>query len=115
MLKFLTTVMLLAFIGYANANDATGNDLKIWMKEAELLHDNLPATVPYAGGLYDGFIWGISRGLTFVDIYCPPLTVNNGQERDIVSKFLKDNPEKLHLQAHLLIIEALMNVFPCKK
>jgi hypothetical protein len=114
MLKFLATIIFMAFIGNTYANDATGNDLKIWMKEAELLKDNRPSTVPYAGGLYDGFIWGVSRGLAFSGFYCPPLTVNNGQERDIVSKFLKDNPEKLHLQAHLLIIQALMNVFPCK-
>jgi hypothetical protein len=38
-----------------------------------------------------------------------------GNYNDVVGKYLKDNPEKLHLLADALVIEALRKAFPCKK
>jgi hypothetical protein len=44
---------------------------------------------------------------------CHPENVSQGQLRQIVVKFLEENPEKLHLSADSLVVTALIRAFPC--
>lgn len=46
--------------------------------------------------------------------FCVDQRVTNGQLVDVVNKFLKDNPDLLHLNAAMLIVGALAHSFPCK-
>ena len=68
----------------------------------------------YNAGKFDGFIGGIIEAYTFTS-FCQPNGVTRGQQFAIVTKYLNDNPEKLHLPARDLIIEAINQAFPCPK
>ena len=46
--------------------------------------------------------------------YCIPDGVTNGQIVRILTKFIKDHPEKAHKQTRVLVIESLMDAFPCR-
>tara|TARA_B100000700_G_scaffold262198_1_gene298575 strand:+ start:225 stop:545 length:321 start_codon:yes stop_codon:yes gene_type:complete len=48
-------------------------------------------------------------------VICPPVTVVVGQLRDIVTKYLKENPATRHWNATSLVQISLVAVFPCKK
>jgi len=45
---------------------------------------------------------------------CYPESITTGQHIRIVMKFLKDNPEQLHLNEAYLIRAAALKAFPCK-
>jgi hypothetical protein len=49
----------------------------------------------------------------FVPLFCIPEKATVSQLIQVVSKYLKENPEKLHLDASYLIIHALREAFPC--
>jgi len=46
--------------------------------------------------------------------YCKPNGVVPGQMKKIVTKYLNNHPEKLHLAAYILIQNALLDAFPCE-
>jgi hypothetical protein len=64
-----------------------------------------------------GYIAGVSDVLVGDDMLktCVPENVTVGQMRDIVIKYLKDNPEKRHFTAHSNVGVALFKAFPCRK
>jgi hypothetical protein len=45
---------------------------------------------------------------------CAPDNVTNGQQRDIVVKYLKEHPEERHILAAILVVKAMAKAFPCK-
>lgn len=45
--------------------------------------------------------------------FCIPLGVTNGQESDVVVKFLADHPELIHRDAAGITFAALFEAFPC--
>jgi hypothetical protein len=61
-----------------------------------------------------GYIGGVADSLDD-ELFCIPTTANLGQLRDIVQKFLADNPNIRHRHGAALVAVALMEVFPCKK
>jgi uncharacterized protein YoaH (UPF0181 family) len=44
----------------------------------------------------------------------PTEGMTSGQAVRIVTKYLNARPERLHHDAHVLVIEALQEAFPCK-
>ncbi len=46
--------------------------------------------------------------------YCPPKNSNFSQIARIIVKYLKNNPEKLHLPAVTLALTALHDAWPCE-
>jgi Rap1a immunity proteins len=46
-------------------------------------------------------------------IVCPPPGVTNGQSKDIVLKFFRDNPARLHEPAAFNVLQAMAEAFPC--
>lgn len=63
--------------------------------------------IAYVGGVVDGMLWGEPSYL------CLPEGVTQGQLAAVVAKFLEDHPERMHLNAPVLIADALQGAFPC--
>lgn len=68
-----------------------------------------------------GYILGVADldamdGAAFPDRRrsCRAENVTNGQERDVVVKYLKDHPEERHVLAAILVVKAMAKAFPCK-
>lgn len=61
-----------------------------------------------------GYVNGVADALYFKDVTCEPANVTQRQVVDIVLKFLRDHPERLHEQRFALVSDALMQAFPCK-
>jgi len=49
-----------------------------------------------------------------VPIYCEPTATGNyDQLQRVVVKWLKNNPERLHMDARVLVTRGLIEAFPC--
>jgi len=77
--------------------------------------DNLRAQgncYSYIRGVHEGI--GATVALADIpDIFCIPNQVRMGQIHDTIIQYLERNPQRRHLPAALLIIQALRNAFPC--
>ena len=60
-----------------------------------------------------GFVMGVADAYDGVEI-CIPETVQARQPHDVVKKWLRDNPERRHLPAGIIVYVVLKNVWPCK-
>lgn len=62
-----------------------------------------------------GFIIGVADAFNELT-FCPPpnARVTVGQVHQIVTKYLRANPEKLHFTAQFLVSRSLSTAFPCK-
>ena len=98
----------------AQAQDVfiNGNDLVKWMEAYE--RDNTEKEHPdfFLTGEFTGFVNGVysvtsSQYLSFVGM---PM----GLACDVVSKFLKENPERWSEPAFVLVVDALKKTFPKK-
>jgi hypothetical protein len=75
----------------------------------------------YAAGLGTGFVAGVWDAYTNVQFLfnaplgCPPAGVTLGQVTAIALKYLRANPERLHMTAESLLREAFSQAFPCLK
>ena len=58
--------------------------------------------------------YGTGVADTIDNLWCSSSSVTVGQIVKVVSKYLENNPEKLHLSASSLIRAALMQAFPCE-
>lgn len=112
MLKFLIPTTL--FICVGNAYATTGNELKDWMNEWEGMANSRPGANSYKAGLYHGYVLSIAETSQGA-VWCTRSGITQGQVLAVSSKYLNDNPEKLHQDANALILEALPKAFPCKK
>jgi hypothetical protein len=83
----------------------TGNELKVAADDGQK-HPN-----SYPDGVFDGYVTGVTETITTL---CIPDGVATGQIMVVVRKYLKDHPERLHLPAAALVIEAIHTAWPCK-
>jgi hypothetical protein len=58
-----------------------------------------------------GFINGVTT--TSTNLGCVPEGVTRGQAKDIVIRYLQQNPQRRHLGSSLLVEESFRNAFPC--
>ena len=65
------------------------------------------ACVAYVVGVIDGMWWGEPN------MNCIPDGVTTGQLAQVVAKFLRDHPERLQLNAPVLIADAIGGAWPC--
>ena len=105
----LLVLMIFSECSYANT---TGNELAELMVLYENDNDNLKSA--YMAGQYHAYIVGVIESTEGI-IWCNPGNVTNGQLNKIVSKYLHNNPEKLHFDAYSLVTQALKEAFLCKK
>lgn len=64
----------------------------------------------YIKGVHDDFMF--ARLLEGEDSECTPETITNGQVRDVVIKYLLDNPEERHQPGPFLVRLAIMTAWP---
>jgi len=119
-------VFFLGFVPFAGAAPVTldGNTLLPQCEAAVKMANGVTARntdASYCLGFVNGIMvmaydWQASAKqskLTFLP--CLPLDgMTSGQALRIVTKYLKAHPEKLHRDAHILVVEALTEAFPCK-
>ena len=61
-----------------------------------------------------GYVIGIVDASILLGALCPPQNATKGQLMAIVSKYIKNNPEKWNKAGADLVLDALTPVFPCK-
>ena len=64
-------------------------------------------------GMCIGYTVGVMSVMEYIDVLCLPVKVTHAQATLVVQKYLSDHPEKLHLNAEELVIDALQEAFPC--
>lgn len=69
--------------------------------------EGTPACIAYVTGVVDGQWWGEPN------MNCIPDGVATGQLARVVGKYLSEHPDRLHLNAPVLIANAMHEVWPC--
>ena len=109
--RVLTLVVTLS-ISMGSSAMSTGNDLLLACAD----EDN-----EYKFALCAAYIQGAEVGHRVTSmlnkqdsLYCLPEKATHGQTAKVVSKYLKNHPEKLHETAIGLVYIALRSAFPCE-
>jgi Ssp1 endopeptidase immunity protein Rap1a len=103
--------LILAFVLFARLA-ALGQDNdspKIKLNGMELLK----ACDENTKGIDEGYCYGVIRGVAATTLSICNDGISLGQEKLVVEKFLKDNPDKLNQDDVVLIKGALEKAFPC--
>lgn len=66
----------------------------------------------YVLGVYDSIMSPISQRSVLARI-CEPDQLQAGQLRDIVINYLQARPEERHMQASVIVMNALARAYPC--
>lgn len=97
-------------------DDASGNYHLPYCRQSEKLTKTDPETLITAGlcqGVVDAFLLAGSR-LAPEYRYCVPQRANLGQGVRVVIKYLEANPERLHEDFRILVMDAFKSAWPCK-
>ena len=62
-----------------------------------------------------GYLDGIADAAVGLGYTCYPTGVTQAQLREVVMKYLRDHPERLNDPAPLLVLNGLLEAFPCKR
>ena len=68
-----------------------------------------PVTVPISGER----VSDISYALVPAGLYCLPAQVDSGQVLDIAKLYIQNHADKQYMSAPKLIVDALVEKFPC--
>jgi len=60
-----------------------------------------------------GYVNGVVDALASVSLFCLPEGVSREQIALVVKKYLAEHPEKLHIEADILVVRALEAAFSC--
>lgn len=104
------TLLLASLVptGVAAENESfSGASLKVICKSFQ----HIPAST--SDGMCIGFVVGVLSVMNYINALCLPAKSTHAQATLVVQKYLSDNPEKLHLDAEQLVIDALQDAFPC--
>lgn len=89
---------------------------KAGFDDGNSLHENCQASDDYKWFLCIAYIKGtIDASNTFAKLACIPPNATAGQLRDIVSKWLRENPEYRSSKAATLVLAAIKEAFPTTK
>lgn len=102
-MKTLIAAALLAATTTASAQYVNGNGL---LKDLRGGSNDRMFALGYIAGVADAYD---------EDVFCLPPRTQLGQIRDIVTKFLEENPKERHNHAGVLVLVPLMESYPCKK
>ena len=113
-MRFATTIASAALLGavmagsvHAQLDAFRGNRLK------EFCDDYSSDRFGLYGATCSGYVNGVADALASTSLFCFPEGVEREQSILVVKKYLSDNPGKLHLEADILVVEALGAAFPC--
>ena len=116
-MKHAIAAALVALVVSGSAWGDTGNELYSQCQDGEKTNGAAPPAWGYCLGYISGTFMatrGANKGVGRVT-FCAPSKVTKGQVRDIVVKWLEDNPAQRHYMAPSLIASALSEAYPCKK
>lgn len=117
---FRALVLSTVFSTQANAD---GNELLQKCNKAVQIRDNPPQNPDFVS---IAFCFGMMQGITNLNsvyqailseeaLFCGPEDgINNIQATRIVVKYLKDNPQALHLPEVVLATAAFIDAYPCE-
>ena len=94
------------------ANALTGAELLRFCRQEKATRGNL-ACVTYTRGFIDGFVSATIATNKSAKACIPSDGVSADQGRLIIEKYLRDNPEKLDLEAGNLAMAAMIAAFRC--
>jgi hypothetical protein len=103
-MKRLLIALTAALAFSAQAQFINGN--RLYERLTGSSHGNTMWAIGYITGVADAY-----NG----ELFCVPQTVTVGQIKDITEQLLVARPQDRHLPADILIMFALVDVFPCKK
>ena len=64
-------------------------------------------------GMCVGYVVGVMSVMEYINVLCLPGKSTHAQAALVVQKYLSDHPEKLHLNANELVLDAIEEAFPC--
>jgi hypothetical protein len=91
----------------AEAQDVSGALLK------KLCASYLDRPASTFDGMCIGYVVGVMSVVEYTNYFCRPVKSTHTQVTLVVKKYLSEHPEKLHLDADGLVLEALIEAFPC--
>lgn len=128
------TLLFISTTSNAYYSSKTGADVLTQCSHAVSFMDAHNPNSPYYADL--GWCMGFIEGISQVELrdavviananknnnpdlkkyldYCSPKNATLEQDMRIITKYLKDHPEKLNAPGAVLVIEALRQAFPCK-
>jgi len=112
---FAAVVLSVLLVPLHALADTSGNKLKLGL-EANLdssLSDEAFDEAIVKKTFSVGYVSGVADALHYTSFICEPDGVSPQQEADVVLKFLKDHPERLHHHQVSLVTVALLAAFPC--
>lgn len=114
----IVAVLASVICGAASAETLRGDQLLIMLTDESSsgmqASINRYRAMGYIQGLLDSYTVFSTRDPS-LDVFCmPEQGVSSAQARILIVKWLKENPERLHEQARLLVFHALAEAFPCR-
>ena len=106
-MKIIIFFSLIFISANSFAGFTSGNELQQWLSISESKKQP-----DFNSGLYKGYVAGV---IDVADkrLFCLSKGVTRGQGIAVVSKYIKNNPEKWNKGAASLVIKALKEAFPC--
>jgi hypothetical protein len=98
----------------AQAGFLDGNSLVKDMREWEKYERKDPLANNLVSGVFMGYVTGVADAYDDI-IVCPPDNSNVRQLSGVVAAFLNANPARWAEPADVLVKDALLQSFPCKK
>ena len=109
-MKFLVLAMLIGTITGESVQAQTGNSFIAMCADS----NQAAHCTTYITGFVHG-LWSADMINKNQIRICFQAGVTSLQVQSIVEKFMRENPELLHLQADILIVTALERAFPCSR
>jgi formylmethanofuran:tetrahydromethanopterin formyltransferase len=109
MKRFVLVVLFFMASTSAYSGFQTGNSLIDGIKEYD------GSIARFDGAVFMGYVMSVYDVLETLHSICPPTTIEGAQVFAVTENYIKQNPARWHENATILISEALMKSFPCKK
>lgn len=84
-------------------------------QKLELLDKTTDLTDRFVAVRAVDYVDGIADAAVGLGYACYPTGVDQAQIREVVMKYLRDHPERLDDPAPLLVLNGLIEAFPCKR
>ena len=110
-INMITAAALLGTVNFSNVSAEFESVSGASLKRICSSFLDIPANM--SDGMCVGYVVGIMSVMDYINVLCLPAESTHAQATLVVQKFLYDHPEKLHLNAEELAIDALHEAFPC--
>ena len=111
-MKGIRIISSVALLGTVMCSNVIADDISsAYLKTVCASYVEKPANA--SDGMCIGYVVGVISVMQYINALCLPVTSTHSQMTLVVKKYLSDHPEKLHLNAEVLVIDALQEAFPC--